>query len=79
MVVRSGCDELPAPGRPGTGILKLDPSADTESEELDFELAFHRGLSTAQRFELMFRRSREMAELLRSPGHGSALRIVKRA
>ena len=79
MVIRWGSDESATPGRPGTSILKLDPSADTANEELDFELAFQRGLTTAQRFELMFRRSREMAELLRSHGHGNAVSIVKRA
>ncbi len=79
MVTRSGADEPGAHDRRRTGILKLDPSADTEREELDFELAFQRSLSTAQRFELMFRRSREMAELLRSHGHGDAASIVKRA
>lgn len=79
MVTRWGSDDLAPPGRPGTGILKLDPSADTENEELDFELAFQRGLTTEQRFEMMFRRSREMAELLRSHGHGNTVSIVKRA
>lgn len=79
MVIRAGSDESTTPGRPGAGILKLDPAADTEEEELDFELAFQRSLTTPQRFELMFRRSREMVELLRSHGHGNAASIVKRA
>ena len=79
MVTRSGSDESATLGRPRTGILKLDPTADTEEEELDFELAFQRSLTTPQRFELMFRRSREMIELLRSHGHGNAASIVKRA
>lgn len=79
MATRSGSDESAAPGLPRAVILKLDPGADTEDEELDFELAFQRSLTTAQRFELMFRRSREMVELLRSHGHGSAVSIVKRS
>ena len=79
MATRSGWDESAAPGLPRTGILKLDPVGDTEDEELDFELAFQRSLTTAQRFELMSRRSREMVELLRSHGHGRAASIVKRA
>lgn len=76
--MRSGFDAPATLGRPRTGILKLDPAADTEDEELDFELAFQRSLTTAQRFELMFRRSREMVELLRSHGHGNTVSIVKR-
>jgi hypothetical protein len=79
MATRSGSDESAVPGLPRTGILKLDPAADTEDEELDFELDFQRSLTTAQRFDLMFRRSREMVELLRSHGHGNAASIVKRA
>ncbi len=79
MVVRSGSGEVATPARPSTGILKLDPTGDTEDEELDFELEFQKSLTTAQRFELMFRRSREMVELLRSHGHGNTPSIVKRA
>jgi hypothetical protein len=79
MATRSGSDESAVPGRPRAGILKLDPAGDTEDQELDFELDFQRSLTTAQRFEMMFRRSREMVELLRAHGHGNTASIVKRA
>ena len=43
-------------------ILVLDH--DDEEKEMEFELAFLRSLTTQQRFDLMFQRSREMAEVL---------------
>ena len=43
-------------------ILKLE--RDDEEKELEFELAWQRTLTTQQRFELMFRKSREIAETL---------------
>jgi hypothetical protein len=51
----------------GNGILIL-PEDDAE-RELAFELAYLRSLTTQQRFELMFRRSRETADLLIRHGH----------
>lgn len=60
-------------------ILKLDPRASSDDAELDFELAYQRGLSTAERFEMMFRRSRQIAEELLRRGHRSPVAIVKRA
>ena len=46
---------------------------DDEEKELEFELAFLRSLTTQQRFDLMFQRSREMAEILLRHGYrGSA-------
>ena len=58
-------------------ILKLD--ADDEEKELEFELAYQRTLTTQQRFDLMFRKSREIAEVLLRHGHRKPLEIVKRA
>lgn len=40
-----------------------------EDLELEFELAYQRGLTTQQRFELMFRKSREMNEMLLRHGY----------
>jgi len=57
-------------------ILKLD--ADDEEKELEFELAYQRTLTTQQRFELMFRKSREIAEVLLRHGHRKPFEIVKR-
>ncbi|MGE5346614.1 MAG: hypothetical protein ACM3JH_11720 [Acidithiobacillales bacterium] len=62
---------------PGS-LLKLSETEQDEDRELEFELAFLRSLSTAQRFELMFDRSRQMAESLRAHGHGEAASILKR-
>lgn len=57
-------------------ILKLDK--DDEAQQLEFELAYQRTLTTQQRFELMFRRSREIAEVLLRHGYRKPVEIVKR-
>jgi hypothetical protein len=58
-------------------ILKLD--ADDEDKKLEFELAYQRTLTTQQRFDLMFRKSREIAEVLLRHGYRKPFEIVKRA
>jgi len=58
--------------------LKLFEEEQDEERELDFEIAFLKSLSTAQRFELMFEHSRQMAETLRAHGHGEAPSVLKR-
>ncbi|MGQ9585871.1 MAG: hypothetical protein ACUVXG_10790 [Anaerolineae bacterium] len=58
------------------GILKLE--RDDEERELEFELAYLRSLTTEQRFELMFRKSRELAEVLLRCGYRKPVEIVKR-
>ncbi len=63
-------------------ILKLD--RDDEDRELEFELAYQRTLTTQQRFDMMFRRSRLMAEALarherRTNGPRKPAEIIKRA
>ena len=60
-------------------ILKLAPDARDERRELEFELEFQRSLTTAQRFELMFQRSRQMAEALLTHGHRAPSTILKRS
>ena len=50
-----------------------------EDQELEFELAYQRGLTTQQRFELMFRKSREMKEVLLKHGYREPAEIVKRS
>lgn len=57
-------------------VLKLKEH-DSE-RELEFELAYLRSLTTQQRFELMFRRSREIAELMTKRGHRESPKIIKR-
>lgn len=51
---------------------------DDEEAELDFELAYLRTLTTQQRFQLMFRKSREIAEILLKHGYRKPFEIVKR-
>lgn len=58
------------------GVLLLDD--DDEARELAFEVAFLRSLTTQQRFDLMFRRSREMAEMLLRRGHRKPFEITQR-
>ncbi len=59
-------------------LLKLSEAEQDEERELEFELAFLRSLSVAQRFELMLARSRQMAEALRAHGHGETSSVLKR-
>ena len=65
------------PSGRGTGILKL--AADDPERELEFELAYLRGLTTQERFTLMFRKSRELAESLARHGHRQPAAIIKRS
>ncbi len=62
-------------GRVG-GILKL--TADDPERELEFELAYLRRLTTQERFDLMFRKSRELVESLARHGHRKPAAISKR-
>jgi len=57
-------------------IWKLD--SDDERQELELELAYQQSLTTQQRFEMMFRKSREMAEMLLKHGYRKPVEIVKR-
>jgi hypothetical protein len=60
-------------------VLKVSPGATSEEDELDFELAYQRSLSTAQRFEMMLTRSRQIAEELIRRGHRKPVEIAKRS
>lgn len=57
-------------------ILKLD--GHNEDKELKFELDYLTSLTTRQRFEMMFRKTREMLQLLRKNGHRRTTEIIKR-
>jgi hypothetical protein len=59
-------------------VLKVSPVAPSEEDELAFELAYQRSLSTAQRFEMMLARSRQIAEELIRRGHRKPVEISKR-
>ena len=60
------------------GILKLSPEEENEAYESDWELDYQLSLTTAQRFEMMFRKSREIAEVLLENGYRKPVGIVKR-
>lgn len=64
---------------PDTLILKIPPDSSSEEQELKFELDFLLGLTAHARFELMFERSRQMAESLEANGHRAPASILKRA
>jgi len=51
---------------------------DDEEKELDFELAYQLSLTTQQRFEMMFEKSRVLKELLIKHGHRKPFEIIKR-
>ncbi len=62
-------------------ILKLDKH--DEDKEIEFELDYLTSLTTSQRFELMFRKTREMLRLLSSAtgkkdGVRTTTEIIKR-
>jgi Ser/Thr protein kinase RdoA (MazF antagonist) len=57
-------------------ILKL--AHDEPQAELEFELEYMRHLTIQERFDLMFRKSREMAQTLARHGHAKSASITKR-
>jgi hypothetical protein len=59
-------------------VLKLDPDAPSEDREMEFELAYQSGLTTPERFEMMFRKSRQIMEELLRRGHRRPFEVVKR-
>ncbi len=66
------------PVLPETLILKTEPGLSPEDRELKFELDFLLGLTTQARFEMMFERSRQMAEALEKNGNRAPASILKR-
>jgi len=59
-----------------TYVLKL--SKDNLQKELQFELDFQLSLTTAQRFEMMFRRSNQIKEMLIKNGYRKPVEIIRR-
>jgi hypothetical protein len=57
-------------------VLKLKKH--DEDKEIDFELNYLMSLTTRQRFELMFEKSRQMARLLRKNGRRKTPKVIKR-
>jgi len=56
----------------------LKTKLNNEEKELDFELKYQLSLTTEQRFRMMFKKSREMQEMLRKNGHRKPFEIIKR-
>ena len=63
----------------GMGVLKVAPHEMSEQRELRFEVDYQLSLTTAQRFEMMLRKSREMAEELLRRGHRGPASVTKRS
>jgi hypothetical protein len=57
-------------------VLKL--TKHDEEREIEFELRFLLSLTTRQRFEMMFKKSEEMRELLEKSGHRKTFEVIKR-
>ena len=57
-------------------ILKLEK--DDSEKELEFEIDYQLSLTIQQRFEMMFRKSREIAQMLIDNGHRKLSEIIKR-
>jgi hypothetical protein len=57
-------------------ILKLDDH--NEDKEIEFELSWLLSLSLQERFQLMFRKTRELIEFLERNGHRRPAQIIKR-
>jgi len=56
----------------------LKRRTDNERVEIEFELDHLTSLTTQQRFEMMFRKSREMASLRKRHGSRRTTQIIKR-
>jgi len=59
-----------------TLILKLDDH--DEEKEIEFETSWLLSLTPQERFQLMFKKTRELIELLEKNGHRRSPQVVKR-
>ena len=57
-------------------ILKLDDY--DEEKEIEFELSYLLSLTLQERFELMFKKTRELLDLMEKNGHRRPAKVVKR-
>ena len=57
-------------------ILKI--KSHNPQKELEFELAYQQSLTTQQRFQIMFRRSKEIARMLLKNEYRKPFEIIKR-
>ena len=59
-----------------TPVLKLDDH--NEEQEIEFELTWLLSLTLQERFQLMFKKTKELIELLERNGHRRPAQIIKR-
>ena len=59
-----------------TPILKLDDH--NEEQEMEFELSWLLSLNLQERFNLMFKKNKELIDLLERNGHRRPAQIVER-
>lgn len=59
-----------------TQILKLNRH--NAKKEIEFELKFLKSLSIRKRFEMMFKKTKEMVNLLEKSGHRRSFEVIKR-
>lgn len=59
-----------------TRILKLDNH--DEGKEIEFELSWLLSLSIPERFQLMFKKTKELIDLLERNGHRRPSQVIKR-
>ncbi|OGL43542.1 MAG: hypothetical protein A2W05_10035 [Candidatus Schekmanbacteria bacterium RBG_16_38_10] len=57
-------------------ILKLDRH--DEEKEISFEIRYQCSLTTRQRFEMMFKKTKEIKNLLEKSGRRKVFEIIKR-
>ncbi len=57
-------------------VLKLDDH--DEKKEIEFELSYLLSLTLQERFELMFKKTKELLDLMEKNGHRRPDKIVKR-
>ncbi len=60
-----------------TKILKL--SEENEEREIEFELEWLLSLSLNERYQLMFKRTKELLDILEKNGHRRPSQIIKRS
>ena len=60
-----------------TPILRL--KRHDHNKEIEFELKYLKSLSVKKRFKMMFKKTREMVNLLEKSGHRRPSQIIKRA
>ena len=59
-----------------TPILKL--TRHNTKKEIEFELRFLKSLSIRKRFEMMFKKTKEIVNLLEKSGHRRPFEVIKR-